>query len=160
MFDTEERTARHVEAPSRRLEEIRELEAIWSVSERETAVEVRPTFLGVLHSYRVSLAFAAVWVGFLAVLLALAPATDPLATPEWARNAAGLLVTALMLAPLGIINRALGYGASTVAAGCGMALAVSCFGAGHTGFWPSYQLAGFGLLALAGGAMLVRTARS
>ena len=159
MFATQARTARQVEAPSRRLEEIRELEAIWSVSSRTTAIEAPPTLLGLLGRFRVSIAFAAVWIAFLTVLLALAPAADPLTAPEWVKHAGGLLATALMLVPFGVVHRSIGYGASTVAAGCGIALAVSCFGAGHTGFWPSYQLAGFALLGVAGGAMLARTVR-
>jgi len=159
VFATEERTAFRTEAPSRRLEEIRELEAIWSISRSGTQVELRPTVLGRLRSYRVSLAFAAAWIGFLTVLLALAPAADPQSTPAWVTNTAGVMATALMLTPLGIMHRVVGYGASVVAAGAGSALAVSCFSAGHTGFWPSYQLAGFALLAIAGGAMVARTAR-
>ena len=157
---TKQRTAFRTEPPSRRLEEIRELEAIWSISRPGTAAEARPTLLRTLRRYRVALCFAAGWIAFMTVLLGLAPAADPLTAPDWVTHAGGLLATALMVVvPLGIMNRALGYGASVVGAGAGMALAVGCFSAGHTGFWPSYQLAGFALLAAAGGTMLARLAR-
>ena len=159
MFDTQERTAGHVEAPSRRLEEIHELEAIWSISATRTAIATRRTPLGVLRRFRVSLLFGVAWIAFMTVLLALAPAADPLTTPGWVTDAGGVMATAIMLTPLGIMHRSFGYGATTVAAGAGMALAVGCFSAGHTAFWPSFQLAGFVVLAVAGGVMLARTAR-
>ena len=159
MFATDERTAVRPEAPSRRLEEIRELEELWSIPEPQTAVPVRSGPTRFLARYRVGLLFAAAWIGFMTVLFAVAPAADPQAAPGWVTNVSGIMLTALLFTPLALINRSLGYGASALAGGCGVALAVSCFGAGHTGFWPSYQLGGFALLAAASGVVVARSLR-
>ncbi len=165
MLASEERTRGRAEAPSRRVEEVRALEAIWSLSgpittaKTKTPIAIPITPLALLYRYRISVSFVVAWVAFMTVLLALAPASDALTAPGWVKNVSGILATALMATPLGVLHRAIGYGAFTVAAGSGMALAISCFGAGHNGFWASYQLAGFSVLAVAGAAMVARTAR-
>lgn len=160
MFATDQRTGSSAEAPSRRLDEIRELEAIWSISERRESAAPRHEALRVLLRYRTGVAFAAAWLAFMGVLFAFAPASDPALTPGWVTNVAGIMLTALLLAPLGLLNRAVGYGATTLAAGCGLALGAGCFSFGHAAFWPGFQVAGFAVLAVGGGAMLARSLRS
>ena len=69
------------------------------------------------------------------------------------------MMTALLVSPVALVYRALGYGALSVAAECGAALAVSCYTAGHTGFWPGFQLAGFAVLAIGAAAVAARSVR-
>jgi len=154
-------TVRH-EAPSRRLEEIRELEALWAVplEEVEAATSTRSELLRQLRRHRVGLAFAAAWLAFMTVLMTLGPSAGAVATPGWAEQVAGVLLMSLLLAPLGLFNRVVGYGASTVAGIAGISLAVGCFAGGHTGFWSSAQLVGFGALAAASVVVVRRSQRS
>lgn len=162
VIETQEHgTVRH-EAPSRRLEEIRELEELWSVplEESEPATSTRSELLRQLRRHRVGLAFAAVWLAFMTVLMTLGPSAGAVATPGWAEQVAGVLLTALLLAPLGLFNRTVGYGAATVAGVAGISLAVGCFAGGHTGFWSSFQLVGFGALAAASAVAIKRSQRS
>lgn len=158
MISTEERTTARSDVPSRRLDEIRQLEALWDVPSQasETTAIERRTLWQELCQRRVGIALTAAWLTFMTVLFALGPSASATVTPAWVDQVAGLMFTALLFAPLGAFNRAFGYGASSVAGVCGISVAVNCFTAGHTGFWSSFQLAGFGALAAVSVAMLVR----
>ena len=116
MLESDERTVIRPEAPSRRLEEICELEEMWgredsrardgspAQEESGTPIYARPAAHQLLARYRVGLLFTATWIGFMAVLLA-----------------------------------------------------VDCYVAGHTGFWPGFQLAGFTALAVGAAAVTARS---
>ena len=163
MISTETRKTAHKDVPSRRLAEIRELEALWAVplEVTEAPLTAQSSVLQPLRRHRVGLALAAAWITFIAVLLALGPSADAaVGPPGWAEQVAGVMLTVLLLAPLGVFNRIFGYGASSIAGLCGISLAVNCFTQGHTGFWTSYQLAGFGALAAISAATLVRSRHS
>ncbi len=158
MISTEERTTARSDAPSRRLDEIRELEELWEVrspTSEAVAIEHR-TMWQELGQRRVGIALAGGWLAFMTVLFALGPSDSATVTPLWVDQVAGLMFTALLFAPLGAFNRTFGYGASSVAGLCGISVAVNCLTAGHTGFWSSFQLVGFGALAAVSVATLVR----
>jgi len=94
------------------------------------------------------------------VLVTLGPSAGAVATPGWAEEVAGVLLTSLLLAPLGLFNRIVGHGAATVAGIAGISLAVGCFAGGHIGFWSSFQLVGFAALAAASAVAINRSQRS
>lgn len=144
------------DTPSRRLDEIQELEALWATPfERAASRPVeRPSILRWSGQHRLGLTTAVAWLAFMGVLLGLAPAADPAAAPAWTTNVAGVMLMSLLLAPLGVFNRAFGYGASSAAALCGSSLAVNCFTQAHTGFWPTFQLLGCVALAVVGAVTL------
>jgi len=154
MIGIEER-AHEVEKAESRLEDIRRLEELWAASSEPSSV-ARPR-------RRRSLARVLTlgWLVFLATLFVLPPPPDPtVTTPLWADLLAAGMFLSLFATLSGLASPRLGYAASTLAAVCGTALAIGCFKTGHhSGFWPSYELAGFALLVGGSIAWFVRAGR-
>lgn len=86
------------------------------------------------------------WPTFLIALYSIAPA-ESAASPAWAQALGAGMVIALFFTLSGFLRAPLGYGASGIAAGFGIALGLGCFAGGHTGLLPTFQLAGFTVLA-------------
>lgn len=144
----------------RRLEEIRELEALWELSPETDApkksppkrqsIDLQPVLLGA-------------WILVLATIFLFEPApADPnAAIPLWGELLltgfmAGFFTTTYGLAS----KRGWGAGASAATAGLGIGIAVACAATEHhAGGWWAYEMASFSALSALSLFALRRRAR-
>jgi hypothetical protein len=149
-----------LEPTRREAEEVESLEALW----RRPSAEARRQPPRRSLARHLNAVLVAGWAVVLAGVLLFAPASNPeAATPLWTDLALGVWFAALVAAG-GFAFMGLGRAAlvgSAVAAGCGVALGISCRATEHhSGSWWLVETAAFaGLLALSLGALASRRAR-
>ncbi len=149
----------HREPTDRAAAEVQWLEELWARSpDASKPRPVRPHDEAGPRRWPFLLLLLA-WPNFLVALYSIAPA-ESAAAPAWAEALGAGMVIALFFTLAGFLRAPFGYGTSGIAAGFGMALGLGCFAGGHTGLLPTFQLAGFTVLAGLSVFALTRSLRS